>query len=607
MKYAKSLFAFAVVALGSFAIAADIYVDKETGVDSTAAGAGSAEAPYRTLQFAVDKSATGGTIYVRPGVYDENKSCAPNSPATTTWGFARMAIVNKVLKIVSTDGPEKTFIKGEFDPDSTYGGLGSNVVRCVQGYNCAGTVIEGFTLCDGATSEGVRGYCGSNGGAFQSDSDGGRTYFVNCTITNCIAHTSIARYATFVRCTFRDNHLGAPHNSPALISSCNAMDCVFYSNSAYKNGDMIVGGTAVNCTIFGNYFATHTAAGCKLYNSIAFSGVAGRCLVASTTKERNELDWKTFPIMSTATADIHVRKGAAAETMGDAQYRGADYMPLPEGVDRYRDIRGNPVPQTGAIMAGALQETATPAAGAIQFSSLLYATNTVNISGGRLEFCVDGSGSRMISTDPLPAYVIPAAYPVQYAVRLLMPEGIRPIRAYVGVGYSSSTSLYPEPDDSFLFTPPPDVGTVQTNGVWTAGPVVYADPSADPALADGTEAHPYATLQAAADAHYYGVVVAKPGVYASGVQTVTPNGYSYPLSARLILTNGCKRVIGEMGAEKTFIKGAPDPDTLNEDVMPGCGAKAVRGMVVTTGNHQIQGFTFTGGYTHLRARGGTSC
>ena len=608
MKYAKSLFVFAVVALGSFAIAADIYVDKETGVDSTAAGAGSAEAPYRTLQFAVDKSTTGGTIYVRPGVYDENKSCSPNSPATTTWGYARVAIVNKVLKLVSTAGPEKTFIKGQFDPASEYGGLGSNVVRCVQGYNCAGTVIEGFTLCDGATSEGVRGYCGSNGGAYQSDSDGGRTYFVNCIITNCIAQTAIARYATFVRCTFHDNNLGAPATSPSLITSCNAMDSVFYANSAYKNGDMIVGGTVVNCTIFGNYFSMQTTSSTKLYNSIALSGGTGnKCNVAFSADDGSVTNWTDYPVMSTAIPDLRVRKGAAAETMGDAKYRGAEYITLPAGVDRNFDRNGNEVASSGTIMAGALQEVATPAAGVLQFNGALYITNDAVNLGSWMSIRVDGGTTPMLVTPRVPAYIVPATYPVQYAVGIDLPQGVRPIRAYMSPGFSGVYSLFPEPDDTVLFTPPPGTDMIFTNSSWTAGPVVYADSSTVATPADGTEDHPYATLQSAIDKYYHVVVVAKPGTYSNDLHTVVPSGYSRSLNARLIFTNGCKRVIGEAGASNTFIVGAPDPDTLDEAVLPGCGTNAVRCAVFKAGHHQIQGFTLTGGYTHCKERGGSSC
>ena len=59
----------AVAVVSSFtAWAGTLYVDKEKGSDT--AGNGSSESPYATIQKAVDKSEAGGTVLVRPGVYD---------------------------------------------------------------------------------------------------------------------------------------------------------------------------------------------------------------------------------------------------------------------------------------------------------------------------------------------------------------------------------------------------------------------------------------------------------------------------------------------------------------------------------------------------------
>ena len=107
---------------------------------------------------------------------------------------------------------------------------------------------------------------------------------------------------------------------------------------------------------------------------------------------------------------------------------------------------------------------------------------------------------------------------------------------------------------------------------------------------------PKQSLQAAHDAVSGGnpLVYAAPGVYSNGVSTVTSG--SDTCRRRLYVT---KKVgfRSTAGAERTFIVGAPDPDTAD-----GLGANAIAGVHLESSSphwdHEfLQGFTITGCYS----------
>ncbi|MDY5597970.1 MAG: hypothetical protein SPG40_10815, partial [Kiritimatiellia bacterium] len=123
---------------------------------------------------------------------------------------------------------------------------------------------------------------------------------------------------------------------------------------------------------------------------------------------------------------------------------------------------------------------------------------------------------------------------------------------------------------------------------------VWADAAnGDDAAADGTEAKPYRTLQAAykkaaASDETCRLVLAKPGDYDTGGEV--PAGTS--LSNRLCMTQGNVLVRSTAGRDVTFITGASSvasPDNF------GNGPGAVRCLYLTSG--WVQGFTLRGGRT----------
>ena len=122
------------------------WVDTTNGVDAVGYGTSSSLA-FKTLQYAHDKAASGDTIKVLPGVY------ADTSP-DENYGKARLHLYNKKLYIKAVGGPDVTIIKGAFAPGTEYGYGADGGVRCItcRGDEAAKSVIEGFTLRDGAAS-----------------------------------------------------------------------------------------------------------------------------------------------------------------------------------------------------------------------------------------------------------------------------------------------------------------------------------------------------------------------------------------------------------------------------------------------------------------------
>jgi hypothetical protein len=142
----------------------------------TSAGAAVVYVPddYTSVQEAIDAAVDGDTVMVGPGTYREN-----------------IQIKDKKLTLVSTQGPETTIIDG--------GGMGS-VVSLERGGS--GTLLEGFTLTNGAAARG--------GGIY--------IYWSSLVVRNCIiadntatSHgggVSVQTYAGFTAydSVIRDNH-----------------------------------------------------------------------------------------------------------------------------------------------------------------------------------------------------------------------------------------------------------------------------------------------------------------------------------------------------------------------------------------------------------------
>ena len=244
------------------------WVDRQSGVD--AAGRGSETAPFASIQAAVDVAESGSTIKVRPGVYDNGGQKDEDSKLN------RVYIKGKALKVVSTGGKDVTHIVGRHSTDPDHFGMGAGAVRCVYLFGAAGTVIEGFTIRDGATNyynpsndykqdSGAGVLCQTSGKAYRH----GEGCVVDCVISNCVGIRGGAlRGATAVRCFIAENRAT---NSGSAGRVCDFINCYItrnYDATAYVYEDCGV----VNCTIVNNY-NENPAAGvnmARLYNSLVF-------------------------------------------------------------------------------------------------------------------------------------------------------------------------------------------------------------------------------------------------------------------------------------------------------------------------------------------------
>ena len=609
-KVLSAFFSLACFSLSGVEFIPDLYV-KQRQIDEASVVDGKSEATaFVDIQSAIDAAAQGQKILVYPGRYQSGECAAP---AGKTWGPSRIAIYNKKLHLKSLGGAGETFIVGSFGSNTNR--LGEGALRCVNVYNAAGTIIEGFTLLNGSVtvSEDVADYS-NKAGAFLVDGCNRDVAFVECVIDSCTGFSMVAYGASLVRSLITNCHFDQGcAASPQLVSNMVILNSVVYGNSTWKNGDMLAYSTVVNSTLANNKFATAVAGGtAKVYNSVVTAHVDGSRGIpggynpiagAVTVVESSVTDLHEHPLMSSLISDLRVRKGSSAETIGAAKYLSPEYFALTDGVDRYLDYNRNKIAESGVVMAGAIQESCTPAAGAIKVmhgyeTTLIQSNFTARINGQPCFRC---------------SYVYPDVYPTQYVYNVVTPKGKRVAAIQRQQTVSNSTRvewrLASAKDDSFLIMPPPNVDEVQTNiNFKVTTQTFYVKPDADAATADGSRDKPFATIQAAVDATTSGAVIyAFPGTYSSGKVRVDglvcnaeghtdnePRTWSrfYVPSSKII------RLISLEGAEKTIIIGEKD---VNGDAN-GFGPEAVR-CAATKGMMQISGFTLTGGSSDDRTHG----
>lgn len=587
--FATAFVALAVSTLFAKTVYVDCQMDDYAGHDGT-----SWEKAVKTLTDGINKAAAGDTMLVAKGVYDEG-SLAFNAD----WGHARLQFSNKAnMYVKAVDGPLETFIVGEpcTFTENADGSISTNYVRCIQNYNSQDCVVEGFTLMNGDTGVHETRNHNKNGSAVCTDNK--TTWLVNCNITGNRGSYDVLMCVNLVNCSVTNNFI-VREDGGQLFNSCKIFNTLVANNGCNMNGDIMTGSgaMAVNSTLINNKFLGGPSSAVALYNTV----ITGSGNVNSSTKVCSVYGDTDFPIMSSLTGDLRVRSGSAAETIGNGKYRTADTFPFdPNGyIDeswRTKDIRGNTVSTADEpIMAGCLQETAVQAGRVLRFTD---ANAQYSLDGGEFNL---GKNT----------YFIPDVYPTQLVVRVKLAENQRLISLYIqNSPVSRLSQQFPEPNEDYvLFTPGADTTTETTYNFGTAyiGQKVWTDPELDDySMADGSEEHPYETLQDAVDNTTGNIVIlAKPGTYdKGGVAGATQQ--DRPSNFRLFMRNRTVRVIGVEGAEKTIIKGQPDPDTLGDASLPGCGPKAYKCIGNEGSAYCIEGVTLTGGYSNKSATGGVS-
>ena len=352
------LSAFAVFAsLMHPAFATDWYVDDALGND--AYDGMSAATAKQTLQSAIDLTGSGDTVYVAPGRYNSGSmTCAFDG---TT---ARVVITNKI-NLVATGSKGETFLDGGEEMRCIYVYRNGNTYKKADG-----TVIRGFTICNGKVTG--------------SSAYGAGAYIPSCYIIDCIVSNNYnAAYrgggtygGTAIRCLYTGNYADS-YGSAAQQTVL--LNCVV----AFQRGKgrlFSYAAQVVNCTMVGNTTSEYTYSNTSkyyLFNTIyagnssqkfqnATLTVASNCVFSAGTAAWSEdlcgnvsTDYPAYCFAGPALNDWRPKAEFNIASHGDAALLKKVSLPAELESERYIDYNGKPIPQTGAITCGAVQEICT--------------------------------------------------------------------------------------------------------------------------------------------------------------------------------------------------------------------------------------------------------
>lgn len=561
---------------------------------------GSESAPYRSIQSAVDAAAEGDTVKVRPGVYDAGETAGPG-------GTLARVVIDKAITLESTDGKDRTFVIGQKGngPDGT----GAGAVRCVVICNGAAAVVKGFTLADGHASGRNNDYEASFGGcvlmtgnarnaaataAYQANA---QAFVVDSTVRDgsALRGGNVAG-GNLVRCLVAN---GTAASSGCGSYNANSYLSVYIENGGAVNAGAIYGGTHVSATVqqsAGRFFAGY---GVSCFNCV-FVGEAVLhhtveaanpnfqfCVVPKDEVYATEASTEPQSILaSSVNCVLDAAATLAVPPFGDFRHVSTVQAETARGTfgfnekipEAFRtvDFAGNPLvtDKTAPCYAGAIQTEVCSAAPTGESAIVVRAGD---FTKGRL--CVNG----------MPVLLDGACRFDGETVRISGVGNGDCRLAYC----TDATGARCYPETNGVITLKPKAGkTPDLTGVFMKP--VWADAAnGDDATADGTEAKPYRTLQAAyekavASDETCRLVLAKPGDYDTG--GAAPAGTS--LSNRLCMTQGNVLVRSTAGRDVTFITGASSTESPDKF---GNGPGAVRCLYLRSG--WVQGFTLRGGRT----------
>ena len=561
--------------------AGTIYVDAVNGVDDAAHTGASEQLAKKTLQAAVDAAQTDDTVIALPGNYDKGFAVEGN--------YTNRVLITKRITLKSKE-KWGAHIVGAFDTASGNAvPWGPAAIRCVGIKNVSNVRIEGFTIRNGACHENLDGINGSGGGVMQL---GGVSsyYVVDCVISNCVATRGAAmRNGTAIRCLMTEN---VSNGNGGAARESNCYSCIMAHNKCQSG--MMQGGRCVNCTLVD----TDTSMSCQSVfvnsllmcaGSMSLTGASAisaitNCVtgplvngsgVALANRIHETIETEDFQCVAPLFDDFRLIEGCAAATQGNGALQ--DLFSIPEA-DRHKDFFGNPVPTSGSICAGAIQQTVPVAGGGIRFS---FGHN----KGIRFSF-----GGRDCLRYAFNLYAFAETYPTQWQFKVSHLDGTK---FFCFEANQHGGRFYPGMDDVTWLMPPP-AGIVATNTlVWTTGGELYVNPGSEYSDDnDGfTPATAKKTLQAAVDAatnNYYTIVHAAEGVYDEG------GSFDASASNRVTITNAKRIILKGAGAGRSVIKGLADTTSGEAD---GRGDCAMRCVCLNNANYAVvQGFTLTDGH-----------
>ena len=614
----------------------DNTLDDYTGAD------GSEKKPFKVIQQAVEKAASGDTVLVKPGIYGDDQGTVidtdKNNPSSAWYSYMpnRIWINNKHITLKSTGGAAVTHIVGRHSTEA--GGMGDGAIRCIAmsgSGSLPGTRIEGFTIRDGATKKLNQGKTTSGGDCdtahmgggfvfrYTQGGSGAKIHVVDCVISNCVAAQGAAAFGvSFVRSRIEKNYSGREYG--ATIAQCNAVNCIFADNGvvAGETTVRVVESTQpvrlVNCTFWNNMGMLAAASSAvpepTIVNSIIQRNKKnsnGTSIMSDGTKmwycfadvagvvDLNKQGGKAINVAATTRVssailaaplfgDFHpVTATAATQIFGIANKAKYDECVswVPEA-DRGLDMDGNARwDEDGKMTPGAYQQGVAVGGGCL------------TITAGDCAYTVDGKSYR-----PNDAYFYAKAWPEQH--RVTFTPASKEVGQILLNGYIENGYRFPGVDGSVVVTMPP-VSTDKMLSVEPvyAGKVFWVDASNTKDGRDGSEGNPMQQIQTAVDQVKDGtvtVIKVKKGVYNAGGKS---DWWGY--SRVYVPTNRNILVRSVDGPEQTFICG--ESATSGAD-KTGCGTAARRCVAVqidTTNPKQVGfvGFTLTGGRTRTNAQG----
>lgn len=589
------------------------YVSK-SGSDSNG-GTSWADAK-RSIQAAVDLCADGDTVIVDDGEYSDTTPWTA-TVSGTTYNNPCVVKITKRIHLVSRNGKLKTHIVGQWANTST--GVANNGTshRCIyiDGPNKAvGTLIEGFTIRDGATAgaaagnnavDSAGGVCGgatSTPGAITG-------YIVDCSIENCRAGigAALSRGIVPIRCTFVGNrNVQSTANPHVFYRASYAYNCVFVANGSSAGGALlqnVQGSRLVNCTFIDNacgvVYANGSMQGLPTHNLLNCA-MLGSDAKASATTDTNTKGVFLTNCVQTATSGRMTESAAsgisncktgvsalqhwfAADSGewkfvvgGDLKDAGvnarsvaATFVPE-EYLDT--DFFGNPR-NWASVDIGAIEAQGTaanPALGTIQIGcgvAIRIGDDVVSMPGGRVSFGATTNQVRLVPTI----------------------GNSTPLFGYAVSGDWGSFYRYPDlgSDCGAWITPPGTTSnvvisaTVAADEKWVSASYAGGD-------SDGSAAKPYTTIQdAVTNTAAYGIVHVAPGTYSTGGTTLS--GHS--VFARVGIS-GNIAIRSDKGPGATTIDGRGTDRCI-----------AVRSQLNVV---HIQGFTIKDGLTDVATTATTS-
>ena len=625
----KSL--LAVVAGAAFAVCAS--ADTWYADASKDAGTGDGTSPetaFHTIQEAIDAASAEDTIKVLPGVYDQGATNVWRTTYNATFWQQSRVYVTKKLTIVSTDGRERTTIRGSFgtcgDKDNDPGNLHyrTNGITCmVVADAAAGTVIRGFGFEEGYAHQSAAPEHVAAGGLCAYTPGSANAFLVtDSSFTHCYGRGGGCLHGgTAIRCVFKNGLTGwrgcsayesRLYNCLSLDSNydgtglttwdfCDviAINCTVFNNFGrggfWRSSGTGFGGTHYNCLCYGNTYSStwSNLAGYSRGTSVnSLSDDRYQSDVAAVVDNADATQVPQF-CLSPWTRDFRPVKGGLIDGKGDRQYltaAGDDFVIPADEINR--DFNGDAIAAAAPLPIGIVLPAVEPQTGLLTVSSILS---------------LDGHDMALSK-----AFVRGGRYPMEVRIAMSGRQIARgEKRVLMALGQGASVWYFGQYDS--LVQLMPKVGAEIAWGTWYSAAELYVGGDNANDGNAGTADAPLATIQKAVDKAVgrldegsggkavQTVIHVRPGTY--GCQTGTyanepgdfdTNAGNTGLRSSINVPAGKNILVRSTGgAAVTFIEGAPDPDTK------GCGPNATRCLAIdNSANAAFSGFTFRHGYAY---------